>query len=160
MIHPQAQGASLGSPTVWKLCGALQRRIGASPWLTHVSIWVWVKIKPPGDHRFWSMLPLTRASLFGVTLFLTHSLMAPTLSRSVRSSVVQWHPFPFFLGGCPTKYGLPQKGSFFSSVTEQVRKLGRKRFGSLVSQTPDASAQSDSLAHSLLLEVLLGGGAM
>ena len=22
--------------------------------------WVWVKIKPPGDHRFWSMLPFTR----------------------------------------------------------------------------------------------------
>ena len=24
------------------------------------SKWVWVKIKPPGDRRFWSMLPLTR----------------------------------------------------------------------------------------------------
>ena len=30
--------------------------------------WVWVKIKPPGDHRFWSMLPLTRVP-FWVPIF-------------------------------------------------------------------------------------------
>ena len=31
-------------------------------------IWVWVKIKPPGDRRFWSMFPLTRVP-FGVPIF-------------------------------------------------------------------------------------------
>ena len=31
-------------------------------------IWVWVKIKPPGDYRFWSMLPLARVP-FGVPIF-------------------------------------------------------------------------------------------
>ena len=36
---------------------------------------VWVKIKPPRDRRFWSMFPLTRATHFGVSLFLTHSHM-------------------------------------------------------------------------------------
>ena len=30
--------------------------------------WVWVKIKPPGDRRFWSMLPVTRV-LFWVPIF-------------------------------------------------------------------------------------------
>ena len=30
--------------------------------------WVWVKIKPPGDHRFWSMCPLARVP-FGVPIF-------------------------------------------------------------------------------------------
>ena len=38
--------------------------------------WVWVKITPPGHRRFWSMLPLTRATHFGVALFLTHSHIA------------------------------------------------------------------------------------
>ena len=33
---------------------------------------MWVKIKPTGDRRFWSVVPLSRASHFGVTLFLTH----------------------------------------------------------------------------------------
>ena len=27
-------------------------------------MWVWVKIKPPGDRRFWSMFPLTRVPLW------------------------------------------------------------------------------------------------
>ena len=31
-------------------------------------IWVWVKIKPPADNRFWSMLPLTRVP-FRVHIF-------------------------------------------------------------------------------------------
>ena len=42
---------------------------------------------------------------------------------SLRISVVQWHPFSLFFGGCPTKNGLPQKGSFFSRVTEQLRNV-------------------------------------
>ena len=33
----------------------------------------WVKIQLDDmDHRFWSKVPFTRASHFGVTLFLTH----------------------------------------------------------------------------------------
>ena len=36
--------------------------------------WVWVKIKPPGDHRLWSMFPLARVP-FGVPTFLTHGHM-------------------------------------------------------------------------------------
>ena len=32
------------------------------------AIWVWVKIKPPGDRRFWSMFPLTRVP-FWVQIF-------------------------------------------------------------------------------------------
>ena len=40
-------------------------------------IWVWVKIKPPGDRRFWSMFPLARASHFGVT---SPPLQAPAKS--------------------------------------------------------------------------------
>ena len=36
--------------------------------------WVWVKIKPPGDHRLWSLFLFTdRAIHFGVAQFLTHS---------------------------------------------------------------------------------------
>ena len=34
---------------------------------------VWVRIKPPGDHRFWSMFPLARATHLEITLLLTHS---------------------------------------------------------------------------------------
>ena len=30
--------------------------------------WVWVKINPPGDRRFWSMFPLTRVPV-GVPMF-------------------------------------------------------------------------------------------
>ena len=39
--------------------------------LTGRSIWVWVKIKPPGDRRFWSIFPFARVPL-GYP-FLTHS---------------------------------------------------------------------------------------
>ena len=31
--------------------------------------WVWVKIKPPGDRRFWSMFPLTRVPFGGYPIF-------------------------------------------------------------------------------------------
>ena len=34
---------------------------------------MWVKIEPLGDRGFWSMFPFTKATHFGVTLFLTHS---------------------------------------------------------------------------------------
>ena len=30
--------------------------------------WVWVKIKPAGDHRFWSLVPFTRVP-FRVPIF-------------------------------------------------------------------------------------------
>ena len=41
---------------------------------------------------------------------------------SAKHSVVRWHPFSLFWGGCPAKNGLPKKGfSFFSRVTEQLR---------------------------------------
>ena len=43
--------------------------------LRRLNKWVWVKIKPQKDHRFWSLFPFTRAGHFGVTLFLTHSQM-------------------------------------------------------------------------------------
>ena len=61
-------------------------------------------------------------------------LFAGVLVPAKRNSVVQWHPLSFFfLAGCPTKNGLPQKGfPLFSRVTEQLRKryvggfLGRR----------------------------------
>ena len=34
--------------------------------------------------------------------------------KANRCSVVQWHPFSFFLGGCPTKIVFPKKGSLFA----------------------------------------------
>ena len=36
-------------------------------------MWVWVKIKPPGDRTFQSMLPFTRVPFWVLYLFLTHS---------------------------------------------------------------------------------------
>ena len=53
-----------------------------------------------------SMFPFTRASHFGVSLFLTSQIT----SGEMKVSVVQWHPFSIFVGGCPTKNGFPQKG--------------------------------------------------
>ena len=41
--------------------------------------WVWVNIKPLGDRRFLSLVPFTRATQFGVVLFLTHSHISETL---------------------------------------------------------------------------------
>ena len=34
-----------------------------------VAMWVWVKVKPPGDHKFWSMFPLARVPLGGDPIF-------------------------------------------------------------------------------------------
>ena len=42
-----------------------------SVWTGLANVWVWVKIKPPGHRKFWSIFPLTIVP-FGV-LFLTHS---------------------------------------------------------------------------------------
>ena len=37
-------------------------------WGANFRMWGWLKIKPPGDRRFWSMFPLTRVS-FGFPVF-------------------------------------------------------------------------------------------
>ena len=33
------------------------------------SIWVWVKIQPPGDRRFYSLFPFTRVPFWGYPIF-------------------------------------------------------------------------------------------
>ena len=43
----------------------------------YVANWVWVKTKPPGDHRFESMFPFTRVPFWGLR-FLTHCQLFPT----------------------------------------------------------------------------------
>ena len=48
----------VGSVTLHCFTGWLEKTQFVS--LTCQGIWVWVKIKPPGDRRFWSMFPLTR----------------------------------------------------------------------------------------------------
>ena len=51
------------------------------------AIWVWVKIKPPGDHKVWSLFHLPGCH-FGVTLFLTNShLNGLNLANKLCSSI-------------------------------------------------------------------------
>ena len=49
---------------IYILMLGLDQKIPSEPFLGTLvplhSTWVWVKIKPPGDRRFWSMFPLTR----------------------------------------------------------------------------------------------------
>ena len=68
-------------------------------------IWVWVKIEPPGDHRFWSMFPLARV-LFGVPIF------DPT--------AIWFHPGDFGARRCA-----PSAGMLGSNA---ARRLGEARY--------------------------------
>ena len=55
---------SAGSPVSEFTCP--RRHVELGTWKIHN--WVWVKMKPPGDRRFWSMFPLTRVP-FWVYIF-------------------------------------------------------------------------------------------
>ena len=39
-------------------------------WTSKRGIWVWLKIKPPGDRRFWSMVPFTRVPFWVPHMFI------------------------------------------------------------------------------------------
>ena len=71
--HPSGKNFH-GTPGAFASHGANQKKhlhFGVVPPQNDPPIWVWVKIEPPGDRKFQSMFPFTRASHFGVTLFLT-----------------------------------------------------------------------------------------
>ena len=53
-------------PSLWTASSRLLTSSSTVP--SAAPTWVWVKMKPPGDRRFWSMLPLTRVP-FGVPIF-------------------------------------------------------------------------------------------
>ena len=55
-------------------------------WKPICTIWVWVKIKPPGDHTFWSMLPLTRVP-FWVPIFDPQPYKVERVTGSLGTSV-------------------------------------------------------------------------
>ena len=73
---PQGESTSLGvlfGLTLLRYCQPPLPFVLFSSWRRFpFEIWVWVKIKPPGNRRFWSMFPLTRATHFGY-LFLSHT---------------------------------------------------------------------------------------
>ena len=64
---------------------------------------MWVKIKPTGDRRFWSMFPLARATHFAVTRFLTHSHLGPRKEELSlgRQAVVSSESSSFSSGSLP-----------------------------------------------------------
>ena len=60
----------------------------------HFSKWVWVKIKVPGDRRFWSMFPFTRLT-FWVPNF------DPQPVGETQNSGHKTQPSPGLARGCP-----------------------------------------------------------
>ena len=77
-----------------QLFSASQQVSNDPSWQTLSNIWVWVKIKPPGDRRFWSIFPFTRVPL-GYS-FLTHSHISSTLCSQERTELPSGRPLVFF----------------------------------------------------------------
>ena len=65
------------------------------------AIWVWVKMKPPADRRFWSMFPLTRVLLW-VHSFDPESYMAEQLSIFLQGLSSSFASRGIFQAPCPS----------------------------------------------------------
>ena len=93
------------SPLLAILC---DQQLAATKVIVHqrVSNWVWVKIKPLGDRRFWSMFPLTRVP-FGVPILDPQ----PTAVDSY-----------LFLGGAPLR-SLPCQNCCMRLFAPHARRL-------------------------------------
>ena len=91
------------SSTEGRLLPASFTNINHLPWSQHPLIWVWLKKKPPEDHRCWSIFPFT-SRIFKVPL-VSHSHMSqlgariahqpqkcfvPHLSQLARSRLQKW----------------------------------------------------------------------
>ena len=80
----------------------------------------WLVPHPVPDGNGWLGFPFTHKFVSLLDLK-TESPVLVWFSEET-PSVVQWHPFPHFFGGCPAKNGLPQKGFSLSLPTLNDQK--------------------------------------